>query len=87
MVQLEKSFLKIFFTSTSFEHFESLAKFFEVSSQHIENTALEESIVPERYAQNMKMYSSKGKAILPISRVSISGFGGLGGSYLNLELP
>lgn len=82
---IRKKLPDIFFTSISFEHFENLAKFFEVSGQHIEKIALEESIVPERYAQNMKMFSPKEQATLLRSRVSILGLGRPGGRTLILN--
>ena len=73
-----------FYTSISVENIANLAKFFEVSGQYIEITALEENIVPERYARNMKMYSAKDQATLLKSRVGIVGLGGLGGAVTEM---
>ena len=67
-------------TSISLEDIPSLAKSFKVDSRKIEIIALEESIVPERYARNMKTFSPEDQANLLKSQVSIVGLGGLGGT-------
>jgi hypothetical protein len=76
---IRKKLPDIYFTSISFEHFENLAKFFEFRGQHHANTAIEENIVPERYARNMKMFSPKEQTTLLRLRVNILGLGGMGG--------
>ena len=68
------------YASISLEDIPSLAKSFTVDSRKIEIIALEEGIVPERYARNMKTFSPEDQAILLKSQVSIVGLGGLGGT-------
>ena len=68
------------YVSISLEDILSLAKSFKVDSRKIEIIALEEGIIPERYARNMKTFSSEDQANLLKSRVSIVGLGGLGGT-------
>lgn len=67
------------YTGISFQNISSLSKLFEVNNRYIEIIALEENIVPERYARNMKTFSPEDQASLLRSRVSIVGLGGLGG--------
>jgi len=69
-----------YYTSISLEDIPSLAKSFKVDSRKIEIMALEEGIVPERYARNMKTFSPEDQANLLKSQVSIVGLGGLGGT-------
>ncbi len=69
-----------YYTSISIEDIPSLAKSFKVDSRKIEIIALEEGIVPERYARNMKTFSPEDQANLLKSQVSIVGLGGLGGT-------
>jgi len=68
------------YISISVENIENLAKDFGVSGQLIELSALEEGIVPQRYARNMKSFSPRDQATLLRSQVSIVGLGGLGGA-------
>ena len=68
------------YVNISLEDISSLAKSFKVDSRKIEIIALEEGIIPERYARNMKTFSSEDQANLLKSRVSIVGLGGLGGT-------
>jgi len=68
------------YTSISLEDIPSLAKSFKINSREIEIIALEEGIVPERYARNMKTFSPEDQASLLKSQVSIVGLGGLGGT-------
>jgi len=62
----------------------NLANFFSVSEQHIEITALETYIIPERYVRNLKSFSSKDQATLLRSQVSVVGLGGLGGAVTEI---
>ena len=68
------------YTSISHEDVPSLATSFNVDNRKIEIIALEEGIVPERYARNMKTFSPEDQACLLKSEVSIVGLGGLGGT-------
>jgi len=68
------------YNSISLKGIPSLAKSFKVDSRKIEIIALEEGIVPERYARNMKTFSPEDQANLLKSKVSIVGLGGLGGT-------
>lgn len=72
------------YTSISSEHVTHLARRFKVNGQHIEITALEHNIVPERYVRNMKMLSTKEQSALLKSRVSVVGLGGLGGALIEM---
>lgn len=84
-VSIRKKFPdKTFYTSISVEHIGNLAEFFQVSGLHIEITALEQGIVPERYARNMKTFSPVDQATLLGSQVSIVGLGGLGGAVTEI---
>lgn len=73
-----------FYTSISVEHIANLAKRFQASGRDIEIAALEQGIIPERYARNMKTYSSTDQASLLRSRISIVGLGGLGGAVAEI---
>ena len=55
-----------------------------VSSRQIEIMALEHSVVPERYARNMKSFSPQDQIALLKARVSIVGLGGLGGAVAEI---
>jgi len=68
------------YTSISPEDVPRLARSFKVDRRKIEIIALEEGIVPERYARNMKTFSPEDQASLLKSQVSIVGLGGLGGT-------
>ncbi|MFH1990918.1 MAG: HesA/MoeB/ThiF family protein [Pseudomonadota bacterium] len=72
------------YQSISVEHTENLAKRFKVGGQHIEIKALENDIVPERYARNMKTFSIEDQAILLRSKVCVVGLGGLGGTVVEI---
>ena len=84
-VSIRKKFPdETFYTGISVEHIENLAKLFQVGGFHIEITALEQGIVPERYARNMKTFSPVDQATLLGSQVSIVGLGGLGGAVTEI---
>jgi len=72
------------YTSISVEHILNIAAFFQLSGCHIEITALEENIVPEHYARNMKSFSPKEQSMLLGSRATIVGLGGLGGAVTEI---
>jgi len=61
-----------------------LASDFNVSGRHIEITALEKGVVPERYVRNLKTFSAKDQATLLRSKVSVVGLGGLGGAVAEI---
>jgi len=72
------------YTNISVENIVTLAKDFGVSGQYVEIIALEEGIVPERYARNMKTFSQKDQATLLKSQISVVGLGGLGGAVIEI---
>ena len=72
------------YTSISTEQVEHLAELFQVKGRQIEIAGLEENIVPERYARNMKMFSVQDHLDLLKSRVSVVGLGGLGGAVIEI---
>ena len=85
----EVSVRKIFpdgslYTSISIEHIITLSDFFQLSRRQVEITALNENIIPEHYARNMKTFSPKDQSILLGSRASIVGLGGLGGAVTEI---
>jgi molybdopterin/thiamine biosynthesis adenylyltransferase len=55
-----------------------------ISSKTIEIAALENGIVPQRYARNFKAFSLKDQATLLRSRVAVVGLGGLGGGVVEI---
>ena len=58
----------------------SLAGRSGMSGREIEIAALENGIVPERYARNMRTFSLEEQAALLRARVGVVGLGGLGGT-------
>lgn len=72
------------YTNISVENIVTLAKDFGVYGQYVEIAALEEGIVPGRYARNMKTFSPKDQATLLKSQVSVVGLGGLGGAVIEI---
>lgn len=72
------------YTSISIEHIITLSDFFQLSRRHVEIAALNENIIPEHYARNMKTFSPKDQSILLGSRASIVGLGGLGGAVTEI---
>ncbi|MEJ2656965.1 MAG: ThiF family adenylyltransferase, partial [Desulfobacterales bacterium] len=65
-------------------HILKLSEMFQVSGLDIEITALEENIIPEHYARNMKTFSAKEQSTLLSAQVSIVGLGGLGGAVTEI---
>jgi molybdopterin/thiamine biosynthesis adenylyltransferase len=72
------------YTSISIEHIIHLSDVFKLSGRQIEIAALDENIIPEHYARNMKTFSPKDQSILLSSRASIVGLGGLGGAVTEI---
>lgn len=58
----------------------ALARELKMTPREIDISALACSIVPERYARNMKSFSTQNQKTLLESRVTIVGTGGLGGT-------
>jgi molybdopterin-synthase adenylyltransferase len=61
-----------------------LEKTSDVSAKTIEITALENDIIPERYARNFNAFSSEDQIKLLKSAVAIVGLGGLGGGVTEI---
>jgi molybdopterin/thiamine biosynthesis adenylyltransferase len=55
-----------------------------VTGREIELAALENEIIPERYARNMKTFTPQDQAALLQSRVSVIGLGGFGGTVTEI---
>jgi len=62
----------------------NLAGAHAVGGREIELAALENGIVPERYARNMRTFSPADQAALLGSRVAVIGLGGLGGAVTEI---
>lgn len=56
-----------------------IASHYGMIGRHVEITALENSIIPERYVRNMRLFSIIDQITLLKSKVSVIGLGGLGG--------
>ena len=61
-----------------------LEKRFEVTGKAIEIAALENNIIPERYARNLKTLAPQDQIALLKARVCVIGLGGLGGGVVEL---
>ena len=68
------------YQSISVEHVQRLAAESGESGREVEIAVLENSIVPERYARNMRTCSLEDQAALLRARVGVVGLGGLGGT-------
>jgi molybdopterin/thiamine biosynthesis adenylyltransferase len=68
------------YRSISVEHVRQLAAESGASGRDVEIAALENGIVPERYARNMRTCSLEDQTALLRARVGIVGLGGLGGT-------
>jgi molybdopterin/thiamine biosynthesis adenylyltransferase len=68
------------YQSLSVANVSSLAGRSAVSGREIEIAALENGIVPERYARNMRSFALADQAALLRARVGVVGLGGLGGT-------
>jgi molybdopterin-synthase adenylyltransferase len=62
----------------------NLEKTLAVSAKKIEIKALENGIIPERYARNFNAFSDKDQIKLLQSKVAVVGLGGLGGSVTEI---
>jgi molybdopterin/thiamine biosynthesis adenylyltransferase len=72
------------YRSISVEHVQRLAAESGASGREVEIAALENGIVPERYARNMRTFSLKDQAALLRARVGVVGLGGLGGTVVEV---
>ena len=72
------------YRSLSVDQTARLSKEFGISRREIEISALEQDVVPERYARNMKTFSPRDQIALLKARVSIVGLGGLGGAVVEI---
>jgi molybdopterin/thiamine biosynthesis adenylyltransferase len=68
------------YKSLSVHHVLELSRRPGPSGREIEISALENGIVPERYARNMRTFSLEDQAALLRARVGVVGLGGLGGT-------
>ena len=68
------------YRSISVEHVRRLAAASGMSGREVEIAALENGIVPERYARNMRTFSLEDQTALLQARVGVVGLGGLGGT-------
>jgi molybdopterin/thiamine biosynthesis adenylyltransferase len=68
------------YQSLSVENVANLAKKLALKGSQIEIKALEQGIIPERYARNFKAFNPENQIILLKSQVSVIGLGGLGGA-------
>jgi molybdopterin/thiamine biosynthesis adenylyltransferase len=75
---------KTSYNSISIRQTDQLSKAMDVSRRQIEIMALENGIVPERYARNMRTFSPQDQMALLSARVSIVGLGGLGGAVVEI---
>jgi len=72
------------YTSISVDNIQNISKHVGLSGLEIEIAALEQDVVPERYARNMKSFSLEQQAVLLQSQVSVVGLGGLGGAVIEI---
>jgi molybdopterin/thiamine biosynthesis adenylyltransferase len=72
------------YRSISVEHVRRLAVESGASGREIEIAALENGIVPERYARNMRSFSPADQTALLRARVAVVGLGGLGGTVTEI---
>jgi molybdopterin-synthase adenylyltransferase len=72
------------YQSLSVKDTSQLAMLFATSGRHIEIAALEQEIIPERYARNFITFSFDDQIKLLEARVGVVGLGGLGGGVAEL---
>lgn len=72
------------YLSLSLDSTSHLSDKFNLNLQQIEIIALENDIVPEHYARNMRFFSVKDQIALLNSQVSVVGLGGLGGAVTEI---
>jgi molybdopterin/thiamine biosynthesis adenylyltransferase len=75
----ESSYTALFFVDAL-----KIAKSFELSLYEVEQQAMMQNILPERYSRNQKTLSTEEQLLLHRSHVAIIGLGGLGGSVLEI---
>jgi len=63
---------------------EKLSEDFKTTGRHVEVSALENRILPDRYARNMKTFSLEDQLLLLKSQVTVVGLGGLGGFVIEI---
>lgn len=66
------------------EAIKNLSLLFGIPGRELEITALENSIIPERYARNRKTFSAEEQIRLLQSAVTVVGLGGLGGTVVEI---
>jgi molybdopterin/thiamine biosynthesis adenylyltransferase len=72
------------YISISTDHVAKLAIKYDISAIKVEQTALKNDIIPERYARNLKTYTPKEQLKLLQSTVAVIGLGGLGGIVVEI---
>jgi molybdopterin/thiamine biosynthesis adenylyltransferase len=72
------------YKSVSVEHVLELSRRFGESGRQVEITALENGVVPERYARNMRTFSLGDQAALLKAHAGVVGLGGLGGTVTEI---
>lgn len=72
------------YQSLSVETIRHLAAEFQLSGRRVEIVALEQSVVPERYARNLQALSLAEQIQLLQARVGVVGLGGLGGAVIEI---
>jgi len=72
------------YQSLSVKHVLELSRRSGESGREIEITALENGMVPERYARNMRTFSLGDQATLLKARAGVVGLGGLGGTVTEI---
>ena len=72
------------YNSISIKHISQLSKSLGISGREIQIMALEQGVLPERYARNMKAFSLQDQVALLKARVSVVGLGGLGGAVIEI---
>ncbi|MDM8537026.1 HesA/MoeB/ThiF family protein [Desulfobacterales bacterium HSG17] len=72
------------YTGISVRTVEKLSEDFKTTGRHVEVSALENQILPDRYARNMKTFSLENQLLLLKSQVTVVGLGGLGGLVIEI---
>jgi molybdopterin/thiamine biosynthesis adenylyltransferase len=72
------------YRSLSVQHVLELSRRSGLSSRETEITAIENDIVPERYARNMRTFSLADQATLLKAHAGVVGLGGLGGTVTEI---
>ena len=72
------------YRSLSVQHVLELSRRSGLSSRETEITALENDVIPERYARNMRTFSLADQATLLKAHAGVVGLGGLGGTVTEI---